>query len=87
MPKEIWTEVRDIVQESGIKTISKKNKCKKAKWLYEKALQIAGKRREAKGKGEKERYIPLNSEFQTKTRPGADCVSDHELLIDKLDLN
>ena len=68
MPEELWTEVCDIVQESGIKTISKKNKCKKAKWLYEKALQIAGKRREAKGKGEKERYTHLNAELQRIAR-------------------
>ena len=57
VPEELWTEVRDIVQEAVIKTISKKKKCKRAKWLSEEALQIAGKRREAKGKGEKERYI------------------------------
>ena len=57
-------EVRDIVKETGIKTIPKKKKCKKAKWLSDKALQIAEKRREAKGKGEKERYIHLNAEFQ-----------------------
>ena len=57
VPEELWTEVHDIVQEAVIKTISKKKKCKKAKWLSEEALQIAGKRREAKGKGEKERYI------------------------------
>ena len=55
VPKELWTEVRDIVQEAGIKTIPKKKKCKKAKWLSEEALQIAEKRREAKGKGEKEK--------------------------------
>ena len=55
VPDELWTEVRDIVQETGIKTIPKKKKCKKAKWLYEEALQIAVKRREAKSKGEKER--------------------------------
>ena len=54
MPDELWTEVYDIVQEKGIKTISKKKKCKKAKWLSEEALQIAAKRREAKSKGEKE---------------------------------
>ena len=63
MPEELWTEVRSIVQEAVIKTISKK-KCKKAKWLSEKALQIAEKRREVKGKGEKERYAHLNAEFQ-----------------------
>ena len=55
VPEELWTEVRDIVQEAVIKTIPRKKKCKKAKWLPEKALQIAEKRREAKGKGEKER--------------------------------
>ena len=64
VPDELWTEVHDIVQETGIKTISKKKKCKKAKWLSEEALQIAVKRREAKGKGEKERYMPLNAELQ-----------------------
>ena len=63
MPEELWMEVHDIVQETGIKTIPKKNKCKKAKWLSEEALQIAMKRREAKGKEEKERYIHLNAEF------------------------
>ena len=66
MPEELWMAVRDIVQEAGIKTIPKKNKCKKAKWLCEEALQIAVKRREAKGKGEKERY--LNAEFQRIAR-------------------
>ena len=68
MPDELWTEVRDIVQETGIKTIPKKKKCKKAKWLSEEALQIAEKRREAKGKGKKERYIHLNAEFQRIAR-------------------
>ena len=63
-PEELWTEVRDIVQETGIKTIPKKKKCKKAKWLSEEAFQIAVKRREAKSKGEKERYTHLNVEFQ-----------------------
>ena len=61
-------EVRDIVQEAEIKTSPKKKKCKKKKWLSEEALQIAEKRREAKGKGEKERYIHLNAEFQRITR-------------------
>ena len=56
VPDELWTEICDIVQEAGIKTISKEKKCKKAKWLSEEALQIAEKRREVKGKGEKERY-------------------------------
>ena len=60
MPEELWTEVHDIVQEAVIRTISKKQKCKKAKWLSEEALQIAEKRREVKGKGEKERYTHLN---------------------------
>ena len=64
MPNELWKEVCDTLQETGIKTIPKKKKCKKAKWLYEEALQIAVKRREAKGKGEKERYTHLNAEFQ-----------------------
>ena len=68
VPDELWTEVRDIVEDTGIKTISKKKKCKKAKWLSEEALQIAEKRREAKGKGEKERYTHLNAEFQRIAR-------------------
>ena len=68
MPDELWTEVRDIVQETGIKTISKKKKCKKAKWLSGEALQIAVKTREAKSKGEKERYKHLNAEFQRIAR-------------------
>ena len=63
VPEELCTEVHDIVQETGIKTIPKKNKCKKAKWLSEEALQITVKRREAKGKGEKERYTHLNAEI------------------------
>ena len=64
MPDELWTEVCDIVQETGIKIIPKKKKHKKAKWLSKEALQIALKRREAKSKGEKERYNHLNAEFQ-----------------------
>ena len=64
MPEELWTEVHDIVQEARIKTIPKKKKCKKAKWLSKEALQIAEKKREAKGKGEKGRYTHLNAEFQ-----------------------
>ena len=68
MPEEVWTEVHDIVQEAVIKTIPKKKKYKKAKWLSQEALQIAKKRREAKGKGEKERYTHLNAEFQRTTR-------------------
>ena len=63
VPDELWMEVCDIVQETGIKTISKKKKCKKARWLSEEALKIAVKRREAKIKGEKERYTHLNAEF------------------------
>ena len=68
MPEELWTEVLDIVQEAVIKTIPKKKKCKKAKWLSEEALQIVEKRREVKGKGEKESYIYLNAEFQRIAR-------------------
>ena len=68
MPEELWTEVRDIVQEAVIKTIPKKKKCKKEKWLSEEALQVAEKRREAKGKGEKERYTHMNAEFQRIAR-------------------
>ena len=68
VPDELWTEVRDIVQETGSKTIPKKNKCKKAKWLPKEALQIAVKRREAKSKEEKERYAYLNAEFQRIAR-------------------
>ena len=68
MPEELWMEVRDIVQEAVIKTIPKKKKSKKANWLSEEALQIAMKRREVKGKGEKERYTHLNAEFQRIAR-------------------
>ena len=68
MPEELWVEVHDIVQEAVIKTVPRKKKCKKAKWLSEKALQIAEKRREAKGKGEKERYTHVNAEFQRIAR-------------------
>ena len=68
VPDELWMEVRDIVQETGIKTIPKKKKFKKAKWLSEEALQIAVKRKEAKSKGEKERYSHLNAEFQRIAR-------------------
>ena len=64
VPEELWMEVCDIVQETGIKTIPMEKKCKKAKWLSGEALQIAEKRREGKGKGEKERYTHLNAEFQ-----------------------
>ena len=68
MPDELWTEVRDIVQETGIKNIPMEKKCKKAKWLSGEALQIAVKRREAKRKGEKEIYKHLNAEFQRIAR-------------------
>ena len=68
MPDELWMEIHGIVQETGIKTIPKKKKCKKAKWLSEEALQIALKRREARSKGEKERYSHLNAEFQRIAR-------------------
>ena len=68
MPDELWMEVRDIVQETRIKTIHTEKKCKKAKWLSEEALQIAVKRREVKSKGEKERYSHLNAEFQRIAR-------------------
>ena len=68
MPNELWTEVRDIVQETGIKTIPMEEKYKKAKWLSEEALQIAVKRREVKSKGEKGRYTHLNAEFQRIAR-------------------
>ena len=68
MPDELWNEVRDTVQETGIKTIPMEKKCKKAKWLCGEALQIAVKRREAKSQGEKERYKHLNAEFQRIAR-------------------
>ena len=68
LPDELWNEVHDFVQETGIKTIPKKKKCKKAQWLSGEALQLAVKRREAKSKGEKERYIHLNAEFQRIAR-------------------
>ena len=68
VPDELWTEVHDTVQETGSKTIPKKKKCKKAKWLSEETLQIAVKRKEAKSKGEKERYTHLNVEFQRIVR-------------------
>ena len=68
VPEELWTEIHDIVQKAVIKNIPKKKKCKKAKWLSEEALQIAVKRREAKSKGEKERYTHLNAVFQRIAR-------------------
>ena len=75
VPDELWTEVRDVVQETGIKTNPKKKKCKKAKWLSEEALQIAVKRKEAKSKGEKERYTHLNAEFQGEIRKPSSVIS------------
>ena len=77
VPEELWTEVRDFVQEAGIKIIPKKKKWKKAKWLSDQDLQIAEKRREVKGKGENERYTHLNAEFQrTARRDKTDFFSD-----------
>ena len=68
VPDELWTEVCDIVQETGIKTIPKKENCKKAKWVSEEAIRTAEQRRDVKGRGEKERYIPLNTELQRIAR-------------------
>ena len=68
MPEELWTEVHNIVQEAVVKIIHKKKKCKKAKWLSEQTLQIAEKRKEVKGKGEKQRYTHLNAKFQRIAR-------------------
>ena len=76
MPEELWTEVRDIVHGAVIKTMPKKKKCKKAKCLPEEALQIAEKRREAKSKGEEERYTHLNAEFQRIARRDKAFLSD-----------
>ena len=76
MPDELWMEVHDIVQETGIKTIPKKKKCKMAKWLSEEVLQIAVKRREVKSKGEKERYTHLNAQFQRIARGKKAFLSD-----------
>ena len=84
MPKELWTEVYDIVQEAVTKTIPQKKKCKKAKWLSKEGLQIAEKRREAKGKGEKERYTHLNAEFQRiASRDKKALVSEQNKEIDE----
>ena len=77
MHDELWNEVRDIVYETGIKTIPMEKKCKKAKWLSEEALQIAVKRREVKSKGEKERYTHLNAELQRIARKDKAFLSDH----------
>ena len=78
MPEELWTEVHNVVQEAGIKTIPKKKKCTKAKWLSEEALQVAVKRREAKSKGKKERYTHLNAEFQRIARRDKKCKEIEE---------
>ena len=78
VPDELWMEVHDIVQETGIKTIPKKKKCKKAKWLSEEALQIAVKRREAKCKREKERFTHLNAEFQRIARRDKKAFLSHQ---------
>ena len=78
VPEELWTEVRDIVQKAGIKTILKIKKCKKAKWLSEEALQIAVKRSELKSKGEKERYKHLNGEFQNIARRDKKAFFSHQ---------
>ena len=78
MPNEVWMEICDIVQEAVIKTISKKKKCKKAKWLSEEALQIAEKRREAKDRGEKVRYKHLNAEFQRIARRDKKAFLSHQ---------
>ena len=84
MPDDLWTEVHDIVQETGSKTIPKKKKFKKVKWLSEEGLQLAVKRREVKSNGEKERYIHLNAEFQRiarrnkKVSPGEQCKEIEE---------
>ena len=78
VPDELWNEVHDIVQETGIKTIPVEKKCKKAKWLSEEALQIAVKRREAKSKGEEERYKHLNAEFQRIARKDKKAFLSHQ---------
>ena len=83
MPEELWTEVCDIVQKAVIKTISKKKKCKKAKWLSEEALQIAEKTREAKGKGEKERYTHLKADFQRIARRDKNAFLSDQLQTNK----
>ena len=75
MPDELWMEVHDIVQETGIKTITMEKKCQKAKWLSGEALQIAVKRREAKSKGEKQRYKHLNAEFQRIARKTSSVIN------------
>ena len=83
MPEELWTEICDIVQEAVFKNIPKKKKCKEAKWLSEEALQIAEERREAKSKGEKERYTHLNAKFQRIARRDKKPFSDQCKEIDE----
>ena len=78
MPDELWTEVHDIVQETGIKTITKKKKCKRTKWLSEEALPIVVKRKQVKSKGEKERYTDLNAEFQRIPRRDKKAFLSHQ---------
>ena len=78
VPEELWMEVRDIVQETGIKTIPMEKKCKRAKWLSGEALQIAVKRKDAKSKGEKERYKHLNAEFQRIARRDKKAFSSNQ---------
>ena len=82
MPDELWNEVRDIVQETGIKTIPMEKKCKKAKWLSGEALQVAVKRREAKSKGEKERYKHLNAEFQRIAKRGLPIYNQYHAITE-----
>ena len=85
VPDELWNEVRESVQETGIKTIPMEKKCKKAKWLSREVLQIAAKRREAKSKGEKERYKHLNAEFERIARRDKKAfLSDHRNLFKKI---
>ena len=81
VPDELWTEVHDIVQEIGIKTIPMEKKCKKAKWLSGEALQIAVKRRAAKSKGEKERYKHLNAEFQRRAKNDKESSNYHTVAL------
>ena len=83
MPEELWMEVPDTVQEAVIKTILKKKKCKKAKWLSEEASQLAEKRRKAKGKEEKERYSHLNAEFQTIARRDKESLPQGSMEINR----
>ena len=86
VPDELWMEVCDIVQETGIKTVPMKKKCQKAKWLSEEGLQIAVKRREAKGKGEKERYTHLNAEFPRIARRDKKAFFNGEVKVKSLSL-